>query len=131
MRVNKKEKPPGQDRKLESFTQLQLKEVLAKKGSWTPEKEGSPDNKTPNKGKRKRTCSQTPPNKRKGQQEPRKSMTPAIKRKKTGAGAKREETPALEIPETLTPVRKMLHQARKVTEKINKLEEKQVKIDSG
>ena len=53
-------------------------------------------------------------------------MTPARKRKTTGAGAKKEETPALEVPGTLTPVRKMLHEARKVTEKINKLEEKQV-----
>ena len=105
---------------------MKLKEVLAKKDSWTPEKQGSPASTAPNKGKKKRTCSQTPLSKRKGQQERRKSVTPATKRKKTITEAKKEETSALETSETLTPIRMMLQKTRKVTEKINKIEEIQV-----
>ena len=64
---------------------------------------------TPKKGKRKRTCSRTPPSKRKEQQERRKSLapTPAAKRKKTSIEARKEEASALETG-TLTPVRRIL-----------------------
>lgn len=124
--LNKKEEQKDQRTKLESFTQIKLKEILQSKASWTPEKQGSPVETGPRKRKRKRTGSRTPPSRRKEQQERRKSPTPtpASKRKKPQIGNKGEEASALETG-TLTPVRKLLQKTRKVTKKIGRIEEVQ------
>ena len=121
--------PKGRLDKVRTFTQLNLKEMLAKRDSWGPEKE--PHETSPRKGetkaKRKRSSSQTPPQDRsKVSQEGKKNPVPTPVRKRRKPRNVKEGNRNQEMEENsgdLTPVRKLLKEKRVVVTKLKRLKD--------